>query len=113
MLYLVHAGTVISTASELEPAYPGRWQRGQILYFSINSEPLDDNIEEAALMNSSGELWHVEILTSSHPRNRDSPALSGVVARVLRKLEADAALLSLLPQRPKISAFPLTREYAA
>jgi hypothetical protein len=112
MLYLVHTGTVVSAAAEIEPAHTERWQRGQILYFSIHAKPLAEEIEEAALMNAGGEVWHIEILSATHPRNQDSPGLSGVIARVLRKLNADATLLSLLPDRPRISTFPRIREYA-
>lgn len=112
MLYLVHTGTVISTAAEIEPALPERWHRGLILYFSIQAFPLAEDIEEAALVNAAGEVWHIEILASTHPRNQHSSALSGVVARVLRKLEADTALLSLLPDQGRISSFPSIREYA-
>jgi len=112
MLYLVHTGSVISAAAEIEPAIPERWHRGQILYFSIQAFPLAEEVEEAALVNAAGDVWHIEILTSSHPRNPQSSATSGVVARVLRKLEADTALLSLLPDRGRISNFPKIREYA-
>lgn len=113
MIYLVHTGTVVSAAAELEPAYPERWQRGQILYFSIDAEPLAEEIEEAALLNASGEVWHIEVLAATHPRNPESRGASGVVARVLRKLNADTTLLSLLPDRPRISVFPKAREFAA
>lgn len=114
MLYLVHTGTVVSAAAEIEPAFPDRWQRGQIIYFSIDALPLSQDIEEAALVSPSGEVWHIEVLASAHPRNIDSPNPTGVIGRVLRKLVADETLLSKLPGRSRISPFPRhEREFAA
>lgn len=100
MLSLIHNGVLLSRVSELEPANPELWARGQIAYFTIDFPPLGDGIDQAALVSPSGFVWHVEILASGRPRDPASPAGGGVIVRVLRKLEATPALMNLIRDQP-------------
>ncbi len=92
MLSLIHQGVLLSQVSELEPARPELWARGQIVYFAIEAPPLGEDIEQAFLASPGGLIWHVEILASGPPRDPASPAGAGVIIRILHKLEATPAL---------------------
>ena len=107
MLSLIHNGVLLSRVSELEPAFPEIWTRGQIVYFAIDFPPLGDGIDQAILVSAAGLVWHVEVLASGPPRDPASPAEAGVIVRILRKLEASPALMDLLRDRAApISRFP-------
>lgn len=109
MLALIHNGVLLSRISELEPAHPELWTRGQIVYFAIDLPPLGDGIDQAILVSPAGFVWHVEVVASGPPRDVRSPAQAGVIVRVLRRLEATPALMDLIrdKQVPAIARFPI------
>ncbi|MCW1887294.1 hypothetical protein OKA04_21330 [Luteolibacter flavescens] len=108
MLSLIHHGAVISRIAEVEPARPELWTRGQIVYFTIDAPRLGDDVEDAFLVNRAGFVWHVEVLASGPPRDSASPAMAGVIVRILRKTEATPALMHLVGsgQAPTLVSIP-------